>query len=51
VYVQPDPDLVEILAGLELEAAIPRQLYEAVAEILAFVYKLNGPQAAGRELA
>ena len=49
VYVQPDPDLVEVLSRLDLGAAIPPQLYYVVAEILAFVYKLNGrtPDGAG----
>ncbi len=41
IYVQPDPDLVELLARLELGTAIPPQLYYVVAEILAFIYKLN----------
>jgi flagellar biosynthesis protein len=41
VYVQPDPDLVELLSRLDLGTAIPPQLYYVVAEILAFVYKLN----------
>ena len=45
VYVQPDPDLVELLARLDLGTAIPPQLYYVVAEILAFVYKLNSAQA------
>jgi flagellar biosynthesis protein len=44
VYVQPDPDLVELLSHLDLGTAIPPQLYYVVAEILAFVYKLNSPQ-------
>jgi flagellar biosynthesis protein len=47
IYVQPDPDLVEVLAQLDLGAAIPPQLYYVVAEILAFVYKLNSAQASG----
>lgn len=47
VYVQPDPDLVEVLGQLDLGAAIPPQLYYVVAEILAFVYKLNSAQASG----
>ncbi|HLG74616.1 MAG TPA: EscU/YscU/HrcU family type III secretion system export apparatus switch protein [Chloroflexota bacterium] len=46
IYVQHDPDLVELLAQLDLGAAIPPQLYYVVAEILAFVYKLNSAQAA-----
>lgn len=46
VYVQPDPDLIELLAQVDVGLAIPPQLYYVVAEILAFVYKLNGVQAA-----
>jgi flagellar biosynthesis protein len=46
VYIQPDPDLVELLAQVDVGMAIPPQLYYVVAEILAFVYKLNGVQAA-----
>ena len=45
VYVQPDPDLVEVLSRLDLGTAIPPQLYYVVAEILAFVYKLNSKTA------
>ena len=46
VYIQPDPDLVELLAQVDVGMAIPPQLYYVVAEILSFVYKLNGAQAA-----
>jgi len=41
IHVQPDPDLVELLAQVDVGAAIPPQLYYVVAEILAFVYRLN----------
>lgn len=41
VPIQEDPDLVEILAALDLEQEIPPECYAAVAEILAFVYGLN----------
>ena len=37
-----DQNLVQILEALELETAIPPELYRAVAEVLAFVYRLNG---------
>jgi type III secretion system FlhB-like substrate exporter len=33
--------LVEVLAGVPFEDEIPVELFLAVAEILAFVYKLN----------
>lgn len=44
VPVHEDPDLVEVLAKVELEAVIPPMLYQAVAEILAFLYRLNAKQ-------
>ena len=37
-----DKNLAQILEALELETAIPPELYRAVAEVLAFVYRLNG---------
>ncbi len=37
-----DDDLVEVLAALELDTEIPGELYRAVAEVMVFVYKLNG---------
>jgi flagellar biosynthesis protein len=36
-----DKNLVQILEALELEAEIPPELYRAVAEVLAFIYRLN----------
>ena len=36
-----DKNLVQILEALELETEIPPELYRAVAEVLAFVYRLN----------
>lgn len=41
IYIQEDPDLVALLAQLEVNSAIPEDLYKAVAEVLAFVYQLN----------
>ncbi len=46
VYIQEDPQLADILADLDLGEAIPRQLYQVVAEVLAFVYQLNAEQRA-----
>ena len=37
-----DQNLVQILEALDLETEIPPELYRAVAEVLAFVYRLNG---------
>ena len=36
-----DQNLVQILAALDLETEIPPELYRAVAEVLAFIYRLN----------
>lgn len=41
IPIREDPDLVELLAKVELDREIPEELYKAVAEILAFVYRLN----------
>lgn len=41
VPVKDDPDLVEVLASLEIDQAIPPEIYVAVAELLAFVYSAN----------
>ena len=41
IPIQENPDLVKILAQLDLEEEIPPSVYQVVAEILAFVYSLN----------
>ena len=41
VYVHEDPDLVAVLSRLDVDTEISEALYRAVAEILAFVYRLN----------
>jgi flagellar biosynthesis protein len=41
IPVREDPDLVEILAKLDTGSLIPSDLYPAVAEVLAFVYRQN----------
>ncbi len=50
VPVCNDPDLLGLLVELELGAEIPRELYLAVAEVLAFAYRLAArePPSAGR---
>jgi flagellar biosynthesis protein len=42
VPVHEDPNLVAVLDALDLNLEIPPELYRAVAEVLAFVYRLNG---------
>lgn len=44
IPVREDPDLLEALAQIELDQVIPPQLYQAVAEVLAFLYRLNAEQ-------
>lgn len=44
VYIQEDPALLELLSKLEINQQIPEELYEAVAEIFAFIYKLDKKQ-------
>lgn len=41
VPVHEDPDLMTLLAELDVGVEIPENLYRAVAEVLAFVYRLN----------
>lgn len=41
VQVHEDPDLVAVLAKLDVNTQIPEELYVAVAEVLAFVYRIN----------
>ena len=42
VPVYEDPDLADLLMTLDINEMIPPELYLAVAEVLAFVYRLNG---------
>ena len=41
IPIKEDPDLVEVLVQLDWQEHIPTHLYQAVAEVLAFVYRLN----------
>lgn len=36
-----DADLVEVLSKIDLSHAVPPEMYQAVAEVLAFVYRMN----------
>lgn len=49
IPLQEDSDMVEVLSKLDINEEIPPALYQAVAEILSFVYRLNkdSKQAAG----
>lgn len=41
IPIKDDPELVEVLSSLDLYQEIPPELYRAVAEILAFVYRIT----------
>lgn len=41
IPIRQDKDLVQVLSLLDLEEEIPPSLYKAVAEILAFIYRMN----------
>ncbi len=42
IPLRQDPALAGALATLDVGAQIPPELFRAVAEVLAFVYKMNG---------
>ena len=42
IPIKDDPDLIEVLSKLDIEEQIPPSVYIAVAELLAFVYAVNG---------
>lgn len=41
VYIKEDRDLVELLSKIPVGAEIPAELYQTIAEVLAFVYAVN----------
>ncbi|SFP06965.1 EscU/YscU/HrcU family type III secretion system export apparatus switch protein [Salibacterium halotolerans] len=41
IPVQEDPSLVELLSQLEINQSIPPELYEVVAEVFAFLYRVD----------
>ena len=46
VYVHESPELVSLLMQVDLDAHIPPQLYAAVAELLAWLYRIEAGIAA-----
>ena len=42
VPLHEDRNLANVLEAMELESEIPAELYRAVAEVLVFIYRLNG---------
>ena len=45
VYVHESPELVSLLMQVDLDQRIPAQLYVVVAELLAWIYRLESGQA------
>ena len=41
IPLHEDPELVEVLSKLELGGSIAPELYQAVAEVLIFIYRMN----------
>lgn len=41
IHIQEDANLVEILAKIPIGQEIPVEIYQTVAEVLAFVYQVN----------
>jgi flagellar biosynthesis protein len=41
IPIQEDPSLVEILSQLNINDQIPEELYKVVAEIFAYIYKID----------
>ena len=41
IPIRHDPDLVAVLARLDLDTEIPSELYQPIAEILSFLYRVN----------
>jgi flagellar biosynthesis protein len=46
IPVRDDKNLLQILSRLDLNQEIPTEVYKAVAEILAFIYRLSNRQLA-----
>jgi flagellar biosynthesis protein len=42
IPIREDPILVQALSQVEINQAIPPELYEIVAEVLAYIYRLKG---------
>ena len=48
IPLKEDPGIIDMLCTLELDQKIPPELYKAVAEILAFIYKMGGKHLSGK---
>lgn len=46
VFVHESPELVSLLMQVDLDSAIPPQLYVVIAELLVWLYRLEGREPA-----
>lgn len=42
IPIREEPELLDLLAKLKIDEEIPRELYVAVAEVIAFAYMIKG---------
>lgn len=49
VPIYENPELVRLLARMELGDSIPEELYRTIAEIIAFAWNLKGKYPAGQD--
>lgn len=49
LYVHESPEMVSLLMQVDLDARIPPALYQAVAEMLAWLYRLENGDTAGED--
>jgi flagellar biosynthesis protein len=49
LYVHESPEMVSLLMQVDLDSRIPPDLYRAVAELLAWLYKLEGGRGVAGE--
>ncbi|WP_373090457.1 EscU/YscU/HrcU family type III secretion system export apparatus switch protein [Zhongshania sp.] len=49
IPIYRNPQLLQLLSHVELESEIPRELYIAVAEIIAFAYRLKNKTPSSAE--
>ncbi|WOV86134.1 EscU/YscU/HrcU family type III secretion system export apparatus switch protein [Sporosarcina oncorhynchi] len=50
VPIQEDPTLVELLGQLDVNETIPEQLYQAVAEVFAYIYHVDRNHGLEKEI-
>lgn len=49
LYIHESPELVGLLMQVDLDRQIPPQLYQAIAELLAWLYRVEAAAASGMQ--